>query len=220
MTPMHGSETERTYERAGFGSTVTRGSRPAIVVVDLSRGFTEASFPSGSDLTPQVEATARLLEVATELDLPTILTTIAYDEAEAEGSAVRWLEKAPGMRALREGSEAVDIDPRLPRRAGDQLVVKKGPSAFFGTNVAATLTSRGVDTVIVCGATTSGCVRASVVDAVQYGFSVLVPREAVGDRAPGPHEANLFDMDQKYADVVGVDEVLAYLAGFRHEVAS
>lgn len=217
---MHGSETERTYERAGFGATVVRGRRPAVVVVDLSRGFTEPGFPSGSDLTAQVAATARLLELAGELDLPTVLTTIAYDETEAEGRAVRWLDKAPGMRALREGSEAVDIDPRLPRRAGDQLLVKKTASAFFGTGLAATLTARGVDTVIVCGATTSGCVRATVVDAVAHGFSVLVPRECVGDRAQGPHEANLFDMDQKYADVVSVDEVLEYLTALRQAVAS
>lgn len=214
---MHGSQTQETYERAGFGATVVRGTQPAIVVVDLSRGFTEAGFPSGSDLTDTVEQTSRLLRVAAEQHLPTVLTVIAYDAAEAEGTAVRWLDKAPGMRELREGSEAVALDPRLPRWDGDQVVVKKGPSAFFGTNLAGTLTSRGVDTVIVCGATTSGCVRATVVDAVQYGFSVLVPRECVGDRAAGPHDANLFDIDQKYGDVISTDEALAYLEGLRPE---
>jgi nicotinamidase-related amidase len=90
-------------------------------------------------------------------------------------------------------------------------VVKKGPSAFFGTNLASMLTAHGVDTVILCGATTSGCVRASVVDAVQSGFPTLVPRECVGDRAQGPHEANLFDIDQKYGDVISLEETLGYL---------
>lgn len=217
---MHGSNTQETYERAGFGASTVRGVRPAIVVVDLSRGFTEAAFPSGSDLTGPVEQTSRLLRVAAERQLPTVLTTIAYDPTEADGSAIRWLDKAPGMRALREGSDAVEIDSRLPRWDGDQLIVKKGPSAFFGTNLAATLTSRRVDTVIICGATTSGCVRASVVDAVQYGFSVLVPRECVGDRAAGPHEANLFDIDQKYGDVVSTEDVLTYLEGLRPEVVA
>ncbi|MDX6732511.1 MAG: maleamate amidohydrolase, partial [Baekduia sp.] len=93
------------------------------------------------------------------------------------------------------------------------LIVKKGASAFFGTHLAATLTSLRVDTAIICGATTSGCVRASVVDAVQSGFPVLVPRECVGDRASGPHEASLFDIDAKYGDVVALEDVLGYLAG-------
>src|SRR5205823_780073 len=119
--------------------------------------------------------------------------TIAYTPAEADGTVVRWLDKAPGMRALREGSPAVAVDARLPRRDEDVLVVKKGASAFFGTSLASVLTGAGCDTVVVCGATTSGCVRATVVDAVQSGFSVLVPRECCGDRAAGPHDAALFD---------------------------
>jgi nicotinamidase-related amidase len=105
----------------------------------------------------------------------------------------------------------VEIDPRLPREPQDPVVVKRGASAFFGTHLAATLTSLGADTVVVCGATTSGCVRASVVDAVQSGFPVLVPRECCGDRAEGPHEANLFDIDAKYGDVLALDDVVAYL---------
>jgi nicotinamidase-related amidase len=123
------------------------------------------------------------------------------------------------MGILRAGSELVDLDPRLPRQANDAVVVKKGPSAFFGTDVGASLAARGVDTVIVCGATTSGCVRASVVDAVQYGFTVLVPRACVGDRAAGPHEANLFDIDSKYGDVIDLDDALAYVAAPAGEAA-
>ena len=208
---MYDQKTEHTYERAGFGARVTRGTRPAIVVVDLSRGFTEARWPTGADLTDVVAATARLVAAARRIDAPVIYTTIAYDPAEADGSAYAWLNKAPGLRVLRAGSELVEIDPRLPREPQDPVVVKRGASAFFGTHLAATLTSLGADTVVVCGATTSGCVRASVVDAVQSGFPVLVPRECCGDRAEGPHEANLFDIDAKYGDVLALDDVVAYL---------
>lgn len=209
----YGQETERTYARAGFGAPVRRGSRPAIVVVDLTRGFTEDSFPSGADLTEVVGATGELIEAARSAGVPVVFTAIAYTPAEAAGDAVVWLQKAQGMRALLEGSEEVEVDPRLPREPQDHLIVKKGASAFFGTSLAALLTGLGRDTVLVCGATTSGCVRATAVDAVQSGFSVLVPRECVGDRAPGPHEANLFDIQAKYGDVIGLKDAVAYLDG-------
>ncbi|WP_326725573.1 isochorismatase family protein [Streptomyces sp. NBC_00243] len=209
----YGQETEHTYARAGFGAPVRRGSRPAIVVVDLTRGFTEEGFPSGADLTEVVGATGELIEAARPAGVPVVFTAIAYTPAEAAGEAVVWLQKAQGMRALLEGSEEVEIDPRLPREPDDHLIVKKGASALFGTSLAALLTGLGRDTVLVCGATTSGCVRATAVDAVQSGFSVLVPRECVGDRAPGPHEANLFDIQAKYGDVIGLKDAVAYLDG-------
>jgi len=212
MSGLYGDTADRAYEQAGFGAPVRRGDRPAIVVVDLTRGFTEDSYPSGADLTDVVTATTRLIEAARALGVPVIFTAIAYTEAEVAGDSVAWLRKAPGMRALLEGSEAVDIDPRLPRRSGhDLLVVKKGASAFFGTNLAATLTALGCDTVVVCGATTSGCVRATVVDAVQSGFPVLVPRECVGDRATGPADAALFDIQAKYGDVISLEDAVGYV---------
>jgi nicotinamidase-related amidase len=208
---MDSRDTEQIYERAGWGSRVSRGSRPAVLVVDLSRGFSEPRFPTGADLSAVVAATAELVEAAHAADAPVLFTTIAYEESDLEGG-VAWLRKAPGMGILRAGSELVELDPRLPRRTADALIVKKGASAFFGTDLAASLVALGVDTVLVCGATTSGCVRASVVDAVQYGFTALVPRPCVGDRAAGPHEANLFDIDAKYADVIELDDALAYVA--------
>ncbi|MFG3255157.1 isochorismatase family protein [Streptomyces sp. NPDC048172] len=205
------ADVQETYERAGFGAPVRRGSRPALVVVDLTRGFTEPSFPTGADLTSVVDATSELVGAARPAGVPVIWTAISYTRAEAEGTSVTWLDKARGMRALVEGSEAVALDPRLPRAPGDPLVVKKGASAFFGTSLAASLTALGADTVLVCGATTSGCVRATAVDAVQSGFPVLVPRASVGDRADGPHDAALFDIQAKYGDVVEQDDALAYL---------
>jgi nicotinamidase-related amidase len=207
----YGRQTERTYERAGFGAPVRRGSRPAVVVVDLTRGFTEDGFPSGADLTAVVRATGELIAAARPAGVPVVFTAIVYTPAEAAGGAVTWLDKAQGMRSLVEGSEEVALDPRLPRAPVDHLIVKKGASAFFGTSLAALLTGAGCDTVLVCGATTSGCVRASAVDAVQSGFSVLVPRECVGDRAPGPHEASLFDIQAKYGDVIGLKDAVSYL---------
>lgn len=208
---MEPGATEQIYERAGWGGRVPRGERPAVVVVDLSRGFTEPQWPTGAELGEVVDATSRLVEAAREAGAPVVFTTIAYDESDLDGGCA-WLRKAPNMGILRVGTELVDLDPRLPRRPGDTLVVKKGASAFFGTDLAAGLAARRVDTVLLCGATTSGCVRASVVDAVQSGFDVLVPRQCVGDRAAGPHEANLFDIDAKYGDVIELDDALAYVA--------
>jgi nicotinamidase-related amidase len=180
-------------------------------VVDLTHGFTDPSEPTGADLSNEVAATAELIEAGRPAGVPVVFTTIAYTPAEADGDAVTWLTKAPGMRALREGTHAVAIDARLPFDPRDHLITKKGASAFFGTGLAALLAGLRVDTVLVCGATTSGCVRATAVDAVQSGFSVLVPRQCVGDRAQGPHEANLFDIQAKYGDVIELADALDYL---------
>lgn len=203
---------DAVYSRAGFGGRTVRGRRPAVVVVDLSRGFTDAAWPTGSDLSAVVESTAGLIETARQAGAPVVFTTIAFDDADVMGGCA-WLRKAPGLGVLRAGTELVEIDPRLPRRPDDPVIVKKGASAFFATTLASVLTSLGVDTVVICGATTSGCIRATAVDAVQSGFAVLVVRECVGDRAEGPHEANLFDIDAKYGDVVTLTDATSYIAG-------
>ena len=220
MPDKHDEAVGRIYARAGFGAEIERGLRPAVVVVDLSRGFTEARFPTGSDLSAEVGATARVIEAARSAGVPVVYTTIAYEPGDAAGDgALAWLRKAPGLAVLAAGSELVEIDPRIEPRAGEPVLVKKGASAFFGTDLAERLRAEGVDTVLVCGATTSGCVRASVVDAVQHGFPTLVVREAVGDRARAPHEANLFDIEQKYGDVVSLDDALSYLSAVPQEAA-
>lgn len=185
------------------------GTRPAVLVVDFSCGFTDPACALGSDLRDAVEATARLLAVARAQELPVVFTTIAFGPDGADAGI--WWRKMPALAELQLGSRWVEIDPRLERRESEALVVKKGASAFFGTNLPAILVTAGADAVVLCGATTSGCVRATAVDLLQYGFPALVPRECVGDRARAPHDANLFDIDMKYADVVALDEVLAYL---------
>jgi maleamate amidohydrolase len=197
------------YERAGFGRRVVRGARPAVVVVDLTNGFTDIAVPTGANLDDVVAQTLRLLDTARTGAVPVVFSTIAFDPGRIQSSA--WLRKATGMAALVEGSALVEVDARLQRRPEEALVVKHGASAFFGTDLSAILTAHNVDTVVIVGATTSGCVRATVVDAVQSGFTVLVPRECVGDRASGPHEANLFDIDEKYGDVITVDDAIQYL---------
>jgi maleamate amidohydrolase len=202
-------ETREIYERARLGQSVTLGARPAVLVVDFSRGFTDPESTMGSDLTREVEATNRLLAAAREREIPIIFTTIGFEPNLKDGSL--WLEKAPGLGELIVGGKWVEIDPRLERREEETVILKKGASAFFGTNLPSILVSQGVDTVIMCGATTSGCIRATAIDLLQYGYPTLVPRECVGDRAQGPHDANLVDIQAKYADVVSVEEALAYI---------
>ncbi len=213
-TDDHDDTTRATYERAGWGGAVPRGPRPALVVIDLTRGFTEPEFDAGADLTDTVAATARLVDTAHAQGHPVIFTRIVFSPAEVRPGVTAWLTKAAGMRAMLEGSAEVALDERLPVDPERDVVVdKKGASAFHGTPLASLIRAAGCDTVVLTGATTSGCIRASAVDAVQDGFNVLVPREAVGDRAPGPHEANLFDIQAKYGDVIDLDDALTYLAG-------
>lgn len=213
VSPAVPGATAAVYDRAGFGRTLTRGDRPVVIVVDFTYGFTDPVYPTGSDMTAAVVATARVLHAARVVDVPVVFTTIAYDPAEVETST--WLKKSTGMAALALGSRLVEVDARLGARPDEHVVVKTGASAFFGTALAAHLAALRADTLVVTGATTSGCVRASVVDAVQHGYPTLVPRDCVADRAAGPHDASLFDIDQKYGDVVDSDDVVDYLATLR-----
>ena len=207
---MSDEEARQIYAKARLGESVTMGSRPAILVVDFSCGFTDPECTLGSDLTPQVEATSRLLDAAREKGLPVIFTTIGFEPSLKDGGL--WLQKVPSLGDLQLGGHWVEIDPRLAPRPDETVIVKKGASAFFGTNLAAILISQGIDSIILCGATTSGCVRATAIDLLQYGYPTLVPRECVGDRAQAPHDANMFDIQAKYADVVSLEEALAYVA--------
>jgi maleamate amidohydrolase len=206
---MSSHEIDQTYKIAGFGNTVRRGVHPAILVVDFSYGFTDTTYPTAADMSEPIAATSRLLNTARSCSVPIAFTTISYDEAHIH--SLPWLRKASGMAALRSGSRLVDIDERLSRRPQEPLIVKLGASAFFGTPLATILAAWRTDTLIVTGATTSGCVRASVVDAVQHGYDVLVPEECVADRENSPHQANLFDIQQKYGDVISVAAAIQYV---------
>ncbi len=194
----------------GFGERAGFGAKPALVVVDVNRGFTDPASPLVCDLDECVAAIARLLEAFRGAALPVVFTTVCYDDFGRQAAAV-FIEKVPALLALEPGSPWVEIDPRIAPAAGEPVLSKYFASAFFGTTLASLLGSAGCDTVVVTGASTSGCVRATTLDALQHGYRVVVPREAVGDRNPAAHEANLYDLDTKYADVASLDEVLAYV---------
>jgi maleamate amidohydrolase len=215
---MSDEEARRVYAAARLGQAVTMGERPAVLVVDFSCGFTDPECALGSDLSAEVEATRRLLDAARAKGLPVVFTTIGYEPSLRDGGL--WLQKVPALGDLQVGGHWVEIDPRLEPREDETVVLKKGASAFFGTNLGAILVSQGIDSVILCGATTSGCIRATAIDLLQHGFPALVPRECVGDRAQAPHEANLFDIQAKYADVVSLEDALAYVESIAGKVGA
>ena len=188
-------------DAGGFGGGAGFGSRPAVVVVDLLEGFTDPESPLGADLDDVVASTRTLLDAARSAGVPVLFTTVVYDEANERAAAV-FLRKVPALEVLRPGSRWIEVDGRLGRRDDEPVLAKAFASAFFGTPLAPMLV--GCDTLVVCGASTSGCVRATVVDAVQHGLAPIVPRECVGDRWPAAHEASLFDIEAKYGDVVSL----------------
>jgi len=198
------------YQHAQLGHKLGYGKRPAIVVVDFQIGFTAPErSPLAGNLDAEVAATNKLIVAARKKNVPVIFTVVGYDPHRQDDAGL-WPEKAPSLRLLKLGSELVDLDPRLNRASEDLVIVKKYASGFFGTYLASTLTMKAVDTVVVTGCTTSGCVRATVMDALAHGFRPIIPVEAVGDRAQEPHEANLFDIGSKYGDVVLTQEVIDY----------
>ena len=192
------------HGRAGFGT------RPALVVVDVNVGFTDPESPLVCDLESVVGAIRRLLAEARRAGIPIVFTTVSYDEGDRR-TAAAFIEKIPALLTLEAGSRWVEIDPRIAPEEGEPVLNKLFASAFFGTALSSLLTANGCDSLIVTGASTSGCVRATVVDAIQHGYRPIVPREAVGDRNPDAHAANLYDIDTKYGDVVSLDEVLGHL---------
>jgi nicotinamidase-related amidase len=197
------------FRDKGIGSRVGFGRRPALLAVDFITGFTDLRSPLAGDLDAQLAATVRLLEPARAAGIPVIFSTVSYD-AELQEAGI-WVRKIPATKWLVEGGQWVEVDKRLDQRPNETTLVKKYASCFFGTDLAARLVSRRVDTLIITGCTTSGCVRATAVDACSYGFHTVVVEEAVGDRAALPHAASLFDIDAKYGDVVGLEEALTYL---------
>jgi len=199
------------FRDKGFGSRVGFGQRPALLVIDLQTGFTDLRSPLAGELDAQVAATNALLEPARAAGIPVIFSTVAYD-AELQEAGI-WIRKIPANRWLVEGSEWVQVDARLEQRPEEMTLVKKYASCFFGTDLAARLVSRGIDTLVIAGCTTSGCVRATAVDACSYGFRTVVVEDAVGDRAALPHAASLFDIDAKYGDVVALADAAGYLTG-------
>ena len=198
------------FKQRGFGLRIGFGERPALLVIDMVKAFTNPDMMLGSKLDRQIEAHRPLLALAHERKIPVLFSTVMYEDADFKDAGI-WALKQKGVVTLKAGTDGVKIDPRLDFRPTDSLIVKKYASCFFGTDLVSRLLAHRIDTLIITGCTTSGCVRASAVDACQTGFRPMVVREAVGDRSVAAHEQSLFDLQAKYADVVSLEETLAYL---------
>jgi maleamate amidohydrolase len=198
------------YRRAGFGGRVGWGERPALLVIDMAGAWTHTDEQLGSDLSSVLEHIKTLLAVARRKGLPIYFTTMAYDPALREvGEVAR--RKLPHLEHMIRGSARVQLEPSLERRETEPLIEKPRASAFRSTNLLSELISERVDTTIVVGCSTSGCIRATCESAFDLNFHTIVPREAVGDRSPSAHAASLFDIDMRLADVMPLGEVLAHL---------
>lgn len=203
-------EREDIYERAGMKDQFGYGHSPAVVAVDFQEGMTNPENPLGSQLDEMVERNNRLVEAAHENDVPVVWTRVMYTHPDAADGGV-WPEKIEPLKTLQAGSRWVELDERCAVDPDDYVLEKKHASAFHDTELDTMLTAWGIDTVLVTGCTTSGCVRASVIDACATGHRVIVPSECVDDRSSEQHDANMYDMDAKYADVRPLDEVTTYL---------
>ncbi len=202
---MSGHPESDLYHRQGFGRASGMGGRPALLVVDFVAGFADPAQFGGGNIAEAIAEATHLLGFARHRRWPVAHTRIVY--AEDGSDAGIFARKVPGLLALTEHAAASQIVPELAPAPGELVLRKQGASAFFGTGLAAWLTHHGADTVVVAGCTTSGCVRASVVDAMQHNFRTLVATDCVGDRAIPPHQASLFDMGQKYADLMTRAEI-------------
>ena len=197
------------YQKQGFGNSSGIGQRPALLIIDFVNGFANPDQFGGGNIGKAIEGTRGLLDEARSLGLPIAYTRVVY--ADDGSDAGVFTLKAPALTQLTENAFGSQVVDQLAPREGEYIVRKTQPSAFFGTNLTAWFVSKGVDTVIVAGCTTSGCVRASVIDSMSYNFRTVVASDCVGDRALGPHDANLFDMEQKYADLMTSSEIIAVL---------
>src|SRR5262249_38753571 len=197
------------YRAQGFGQSVGIGRRPALCVVDFVNGFVDPAIFGGGNIADAVTRTVPLLAAARRRGLPVAFTRVVYREDGSDDCA--FVRKVPALATLTETAPAGQIVPELAPLPDEVILRKTQPSAFFGTGYAELLRKQGVDTVIVAGCTTSGCVRATVVDAMSHNFRTIVARDGVGDRSIAAHEANLFDMEQKYADIMEAAAIVAWL---------
>lgn len=200
---------KREFQARGLASRLGFGERPAVLVVDMIHGFTDPTSPLGSDMTRQVQATAHLLAAAQQAGCPIYLSTVEFSEDLSDLGT--WGIKIEANRLLRRGTRAVEFDERLGLRGNERRLSKLHASCFHGTALAEWMHKDDIDTLLIAGCTTSGCVRATVVDASAYGFRPMVVEEAVGDRSHYSHVMSLFDMDAKYGDVVSLEAAEAYL---------
>ena len=207
---------ETVYDQAGMSEhRVGFGDQPIVLVIDIQKGMTDPENPLGAELDETVGHANEVAEAAHDVDVPVVFTSAMTHDKEARDMGV-FAEKIPALKTLQEGSKWVEIDERMDyRREEDYLIKKQQQSAFHGTELHSILTAWGIDSLIVTGCSTSGCVRATVFDAVANGFRTTIPAEAVGDRSAEQHESHLFEMGAKNADVLPTSEVVEYLHSLR-----
>lgn len=207
---MAGSDSDLSadYEKAGFGGRLAFGRRPALLLIDVVMAYVDPASPLCAGTPAVVDSAMRLAAAARSAGAPVILTRVVYQQDGLDGG--HFYRKVPALRTFDAGSP-MGAFPEGLMADGDLIVTKQYASAYFGTTLASTLNALGVDTVVMGGFSTSGCVRASALDTLQHGFRPFVVREACGDRDPRPHEANLFDLQAKYAEVVSEAEALRHL---------
>ena len=195
--------------KGAFDGSLGFGARPALILVDFVQAYFDRDCPLYAGVEDALASALRIRAAARDARVPVLYTNVVYQEGGADGGV--FYRKVPALEAFVRGNPLGAWPEGLEPAAGEIVISKQYPSAFFGTSLAATLTANGIDTLIITGLTTSGCVRATCVDAVSNGFIPIVVADACGDRHPSPHEANLFDMNAKYADVVGEEAVIDYL---------
>ena len=196
------------YKKA-YDNKIGFGKRPALILVDFVEAYFNKECELYADVEPELASALRIREQAHEKGIPVILTNVVYQEGGADGGI--FYKKVKPLRHFQKGQEMAAWPQGLEPLDNELIISKQYPSAFFGTSLAATLTAMNIDSLIITGLTTSGCIRATCIDCVSSGFIPLVVADACGDRHPDPHAANLFDMNAKYADVISEDEIMTYL---------
>jgi len=203
-----GNPLEQTvYDRQGFGQSLELLPPAGLLIVDFINGFADPEVFGGGNIQPAVERTRKLLTLARKRGWLVSYTRVVYADDGSDANV--FTDKVPGCLDFTETSELSQVVPELPPEPGDLIIRKQFPSAFFGTHLASSLAMHGIKTLFICGATTSGCVRASAVDAMCHGFKPVIVEDCVGDRSVQQHEANLFDMKMKYTQNMQLDEVEA-----------
>lgn len=201
---------DSNYSRAKYHSAQKWGTRPALVLIDFAQAYFDEAYPlfGGEGCQSALDNAAKLAPAARAAGIPVIFTEVKYAKGGSDGGA--FYSKVPALSCFDAGTDSQRLADGLSMEEDDILVSKQYPSAFFGTSLDATLRWLKVDTLLLTGVTTSGCVRATCIDSISYGFVTLVVSDAVGDRAQGPHDANLYDMSAKYADLLTTQEAISY----------
>ncbi|GAA4775747.1 N-carbamoylsarcosine amidohydrolase [Novosphingobium ginsenosidimutans] len=196
--------------KGAFDGHLPFGKKPALLIVDFVVAYLDPASPLYAGVEDALASNERLLAAARKAGIPVLFTNVEYSPGGADGGV--FYRKVPALKLFERGSPMGAFPASLQPQDGELVITKQYASSFFGTTLAATLTAMGVDTLLITGLSTSGCVRATALDACQHGFLPFVVREACGDRHPGPHEANLFDLQAKYAEVISETEAIAHIS--------